>query len=197
MRSLDLVKEFHETFDQPVLDEPRLDDEGVNQLRLALLLEELVELGDALGYRLVYDGSQGKIAFADSGCPTVSVVGALDALTDLQYVLDGTYLSLGFGKYKDEALKEVHSSNMSKKWPDGSVRKHPNGKVWKPDTYREADLDRVLSEPQVGDIVRLRSDLEDWPDEVGVVKRIDGLGRRLVEIGPGVGWYEVTEIHKV
>lgn len=124
MTSLELVKVFHETYDQPILDEPKLDDDKVNELRLSLIEEELFELRVALDNR--------------------DAVEALDALTDLQYVLDGTYLSLGLWRWKDAALEEVQRSNLSKLWPGGQVRKYPNGKVMKGPSFSEPDLAMVL-----------------------------------------------------
>jgi hypothetical protein len=37
-----------------------------------------------------------------------------DALTDLQYVLDGAYLAFGMQNIKDELFDHIHESNMSK-----------------------------------------------------------------------------------
>ena len=154
MKPIDAVREFHEKFDQPVRVTPCVDDEGTNQLRLNLLLEELRELGEALGYKLVHDAHEDRIFFASTGRLDMmrgldldKAVATLDALTDLQYVLDGSYVSLGLAAWKDAAFEEVHRSNMSKVWADGSVRKHPDGKVMKPDTYSSADLRGVLLRP--------------------------------------------------
>lgn len=139
-----MVEEFHRKFDQPWPDKPDLGNEDTNALRLALILEELKELGDALGYKLVYDGERGGVGFVDNGQSGVDKVGAFDALCDIQYVLDGTFGSLGYAAWKDAGLAEVHRSNMSKVWSDGSVRKHPNGKVMKPPSFTPPDLKGVL-----------------------------------------------------
>ena len=74
--SIELVEEFHHVFGQPVEVYPSVDDEVINRLRVRLLREEVKELEDALSDR--------------------DPVAVLDALSDLQYVLDGSYLSLGF-----------------------------------------------------------------------------------------------------
>lgn len=123
--SLDMVAEFHEVFEQPDLATPCLTNQAVNELRIALLREELRELEEAIEAR--------------------DPVAVLDALTDLQYVLDGAYISLGFAPWKQAALEEVHRSNLSKLW-DGEVRKFPNGKVMKSPSYRAPDLKKVLDE---------------------------------------------------
>jgi predicted HAD superfamily Cof-like phosphohydrolase len=121
--SLQMVQEFHETFDQPVHAWPNIKDRKLNELRLDLLFEELTELRTAL----------------DEG----DEVGVLDALTDLQYVLDGAYLSLGYYPLKGEALEEVHSSNMSK-LEDGKVIRRADGKVLKGKNYRPPCLETIL-----------------------------------------------------
>lgn len=122
--SLDLVREFHTTFDQPIHDQPTLDNEAVNQLRIDLLREEVKELNVAL-----FDHDP---------------VAVLDALTDIQYVLDGAYLSLGFHRVKNEALAEVQRSNMSKLGPDGKPIYRRDGKVLKGPNYSPPDFSVVL-----------------------------------------------------
>lgn len=88
------VKQFHKTFKQPVLKSPTLIDEKRFRFRIGLLEEELQELTTAYS-----QGDKTEI---------------LDALCDLQYVLSGAILELGFGKVFDEAFQDVHDSNMSK-----------------------------------------------------------------------------------
>lgn len=51
MKSIDLVREFHERFGQEIHDEPRIWHDGANELRLKLLREELDELALALDDR--------------------------------------------------------------------------------------------------------------------------------------------------
>ncbi len=95
-----------EAYGLPVLGEPGIADAMTNKLRLNLLQEELDELREAL--------EQGNI------------VEALDALTDLQYVLDGAYLSFGLQALKKAAFDEVHRSNMMRKLgADGKLTAAP------------------------------------------------------------------------
>jgi predicted HAD superfamily Cof-like phosphohydrolase len=72
-------------------------------------------------------------------------VGALDALTDLQYVLDGTYLSLGLASLKGKAFDEVHRSNMSKLGADGKPIYREDGKVLKGPDYSPPDLGQFIN----------------------------------------------------
>lgn len=124
--SIDLVREFHERFGQAIADAPHLDDRDLSALRVSLLAEELEELRVALSNR--------------------DPVAVLDALTDLQYVLDGAYLSLGFHRYKDSALAEVHRSNMSKLGADGKPALRADGKILKGPSYSPPDLVAVLQD---------------------------------------------------
>ena len=119
--TLERVQEFHETYGLPVLSAPDISDEKTNTLRINLLAEELDELKEAL-------------AAGD-------MVEVLDALTDLQYVLDGAYLSFGLQDKKEAAFAEVHASNMSKLGEDGKpIRRESDGKVLKGPNYFKPDL---------------------------------------------------------
>lgn len=124
MNSLSLVTRFHDAFEQPIASEPTLTSTAVNELRVKLLREETQELEDAL-------------AEGDA-------VAALDALADLQYVLDGAFLSLGFWPWKDDAVAEVHRSNMTKLGLDYKPIKRADGKVEKGPLYEPPDLAKVL-----------------------------------------------------
>ena len=121
MTTLQQVEQFHRAFNIPVKDAPDLSDDDVLGLRLKLLQEELDEL---------------TLALAEN-----DKTAALDALTDLQYVLDGTYLSLGFGKVKDAAFAEVHRSNMSKLGADGKPIRRKDGKILKSLQYSPPNLE--------------------------------------------------------
>ncbi|MCB1682712.1 MAG: nucleoside triphosphate pyrophosphohydrolase family protein [Alphaproteobacteria bacterium] len=116
-----MVQEFHETYGLPVEDEQTLSDEKTRQLRINLLAEELDELKEAL--------AQGDL------------LETLDALIDLQYVLDGAFLSFGLQHVKQAAFDEVHRSNMSKLGEDGKpIRRESDGKVMKGPNYFKPDL---------------------------------------------------------
>jgi len=69
----DAVKEFHEAFDHPV--NVGLGDDETNRLRVALVLEELQELEEALGQ--------------------TDLVGMADALADISYVVFGAAVAFG------------------------------------------------------------------------------------------------------
>lgn len=124
--TLDQVREFHETYGLPVKNTPDISDPKTNDLRINLLAEELDELKEAL-----VDGD---------------VVGVLDALTDLQYVLDGAYLSFGLHNVKEAAFAEVQRSNMSKLGEDGKpIRRESDGKILKGPNFFEPDLAQFVT----------------------------------------------------
>jgi predicted HAD superfamily Cof-like phosphohydrolase len=92
--AMNLVAEFHRTFQHPILDKPAIPGENRCKLRVALLAEELKELEVAILER--------------------DVVGVADALCDLQYVLSGAILEFGMGEKFATLFEEVQRSNMSK-----------------------------------------------------------------------------------
>ena len=125
--TLEQVQEFHETYGLPVEGAPNIEDAQTNALRINLLAEELEELQEAL--------EEGNL------------VEVLDALTDLQYVLDGAYLSFGLHSLKQAAFDEVHRSNMSKLGEDGKpIRRESDGKVLKGPNYWTPDLSKFIDE---------------------------------------------------
>ena len=75
------------------------------------------------------------------------IVEVLDALTDIQYVLDGAYLSFGMQGLKTPAFEEVQRSNMSKLGADGKPIVRPeDGKILKGPDYSEPDLKQFLTD---------------------------------------------------
>ncbi len=120
--TIELVADFHVLFERPIRNVPNLYDTESNLLRLRLLREEMSELEHALAERNEEE--------------------ALDALTDIQYILDGTYLTLGFHKLKDEAFRVVHEANMLKF--DGKVNIREDGKILKPKGWKRPNLKPLL-----------------------------------------------------
>lgn len=122
--STELVSEFHRAFGIPDATEPHIEDIRTNLLRLRLLHEELQELTEAL---------------ADE-----DPVATLDALADLDYVLSGTWLQLGFAAMREDAAAEVHRTNMLKLGADGRPVVDANGKVAKPEGWKPPNLSAVI-----------------------------------------------------
>ena len=123
--TLERVKIFHETYGLPVKSSPDISDDKTNKLRINLLEEEVLELKEALANN--------------------DMVEVLDALTDIQYVLDGAYISFGMADLKEPAFAEVQASNLSKLGVDGKpIRRPEDGKVMKGPNYFAPDLAQFI-----------------------------------------------------
>jgi predicted HAD superfamily Cof-like phosphohydrolase len=72
------------------------------------------------------------------------VVKVLDALLDIQYVLDGALLAWGLYKLKHRGFAEVHRSNMSKAGEDGKPIYREDGKILKGPNYTPPDLKSLI-----------------------------------------------------
>jgi predicted HAD superfamily Cof-like phosphohydrolase len=120
------VQQFHEVFGLHVAAAPTAElPQGVLALRLRLLEEELDEYREA----------------ATAG----DLVGIADALTDLAYVLFGTYVSHGLQNVADELFAEVQRSNMSKLDGQGRPVVRADGKVLKSEMFSEPELGPILA----------------------------------------------------
>lgn len=151
-RSLKAVAEFHKAFRLRVAPEPDLPIAPARTDELAKRMKQLgehlnfaaeKEYGDILLLRLQL--LQEELAELAEGMVDGDPVACLDALVDLQYVLDGTVLALGMQDVMEEAFEEVHRSNMSKLDHRGEPIFSNSGRVKKSDRYRPPNLRRLLS----------------------------------------------------
>lgn len=117
------VKEFHETFDQIINNDPTFLSREKIVPRLAFKLEELTELAEACGIEVLGDFQRELFKKSQEVHYTCenkreyiipNIVKALDALCDLQYFLSGTIVAMGLSRVIEAGFEEVHSSNMSK-----------------------------------------------------------------------------------
>lgn len=122
MTPFQMVKQFHETYGQPVGDSPQFVLGDRLDLRLALIDEEYEEVTDAIE--------------ADD------LVNFAKELADLIYVVNGFAVEAGIDL--DAVVAEVHRSNMSKLDADGKPIYREDGKVLKGPHYFEADVASVL-----------------------------------------------------
>lgn len=119
------VQQFHEAFGVPVASQPTgAVSNDLRELRIKLMEEELAEY---------------KAASAAG-----DLVAIADALTDLAYVLFGTYVSHGLQEAADALFDEVHRSNMSKLDEHGRPIYRADGKVLKSSRFSPPDLGAVL-----------------------------------------------------
>jgi predicted HAD superfamily Cof-like phosphohydrolase len=115
---LELVSEFQNAFEQPILNKEDEIPVERRKLRLSLLFEELTELADAYGLEGYFEKlcfhncNQDGVFNEDTNILNKKEV--LDATCDLQYILSGTILENGQQNEFDSAFKDVHDSNMSK-----------------------------------------------------------------------------------
>lgn len=144
--SYERVREFHETFGHPVADEPTTIADERYVLRLALILEEAIELADALGFPTddIKDSADymlnkiGPRIYDDK----VDIVAVADALGDLEYVVNGAALEMGIPL--PAVVEEIHRSNMTKLGPDGKPIYRADGKILKGEDYEPPNLQEVL-----------------------------------------------------
>lgn len=129
-KSIEQVKEFHELFSRPIGKIGELEPLKTRQLRIKLLFEELAELATAsdCNKSMVDLCDDYLVALLDEGCATsdipayndlkdgdnVDQIEELDALCDIQYVLNGKILTSGLHEIFDKSFDTVHENNMSK-----------------------------------------------------------------------------------
>jgi predicted HAD superfamily Cof-like phosphohydrolase len=89
-----MVKEFHKTFNAPVIETPQIPSKERCDLRTTLLQEELDEIKDAIQKKNIID--------------------IADGFGDLMVILCGSILEFGLDDKFDEIFFEIHRSNMSK-----------------------------------------------------------------------------------
>lgn len=147
MHSINIVREFHQTFGHPVADKPTAATKELRELRVRLIAEELVEYADALGVELTIEpaGTTHEVevsAFATD--MAVNLVEAADALGDLDYVVQGANLIHGFPAEK--IVAEIHRSNMSKLGEDGKPIYREDGKVLKGPNYFKPNIGLLLAD---------------------------------------------------
>lgn len=158
MTQAQAILEFRKAAQQPIRDHPTVNiplDE--KRLALDLILEELLELADALGLA-------GRPTTADEHMTEASdicweetdiepdVIAAADAFGDLMVVVGQLGPTLGMNA--DAVFEEVHASNMSKVDPaTGVMPLKPNGKAGKGPNFREPDMERALLATPIGESV--------------------------------------------
>ena len=115
------VVSFQEAFGIKTPTEPGMLSKKRTILRQKLLEEEVKELRDAK-----------------------NILDVSDALCDITYIVLGTAHEYGLADRFVMLFDEVHSSNMSKLGPDGKAMFREDGKVMKPESYRQPKLMPIL-----------------------------------------------------
>ena len=119
------VLEFHTFFERPVRAAPGIPaDPDLCALRVRLLREEVTELEAAI----------------EAG----DLVEVADACGDIQYVLDGTFLTFGLHRLKAALIEEIHRSNLTKLGADGRPLLRADGKILKGPDFQPPMLGRFI-----------------------------------------------------
>jgi predicted HAD superfamily Cof-like phosphohydrolase len=121
---IEMVKFFHECFDQKNADAPTVISKKESILRHSLLAEENNEYLEAVE--------------ADD------LVGIADALGDQLYIIYGTILKHGLQHKIEEVFEEIHNSNISKLGADGKPIYREDGKILKGPNYFKPDINKIL-----------------------------------------------------
>lgn len=123
---LDSVRCFHEVFQAYMERTPTATvPAAISQGRIQMFLEELEEYQAAVHNH--------------------DIVEIADALTDMLYVLLGTFITHGLQDIAEELFAEVHRSNMSKLDEQGQPIFREDGKVLKSDQFSDPDLRSIIA----------------------------------------------------
>lgn len=136
------VADFHMKSGLTVNLSPTIPSREDLYLRSKLLLEETLEFINAAGFDVEITPS-GQIHVESSG-DAPDLIEMADAIADIDYINMGNAVTLGIDAEKVSV--EVHRSNMTKLFPDGTFHKNDYGKVIKPETYERPQIVRVLKE---------------------------------------------------
>lgn len=120
---IELVEQFNKSFGITIGKKPRALSESEYTMRYNLMLEELSEYLEA--------------------CKNNDLVEIVDAIVDMQYVLNGFIVAHGLQKHFNELFNEVHSSNMSK-LENGKVLKRQDGKILKGKNFFKPEIEKII-----------------------------------------------------
>lgn len=123
------ARDFMKEGGQDCPEVPTIPNEETLKLRANLLLEEVFEFVDGLGFELTLNGA--KIQTSDFILKRVkdaNIVDMADAIGDISYINYGNALTLGLDMEPIE--NAIHSANM-KKFGPGSWKRE-DGKIMKP-----------------------------------------------------------------
>lgn len=168
-KSVEQVKEFHLAFEHPIGKLEGLEPLKIRQLRIKLLFEEIKELAEASDvqktFKSLCEKETDDITIHHDG-DNVNKVEELDALCDIQYVLDGKKLTSGLYEVFEEGFNIVHSNNMTKAHRDEEhvkesseklgihlecinrngvyIAVNPDGKLTKPWDHKKVSLNHLI-----------------------------------------------------
>lgn len=138
-----LVREFHQTYNLPIVDDtPSVDRERVD-MRMGLIAEEFAELVGAVYGKEAR--STVELAYQEAVTKddhTRDVIESADALADLTYVIYGMALEMGISL--PAVLEQVQASNLSKLDAEGKPIYREDGKVLKGPGFFPPNIAKAL-----------------------------------------------------
>lgn len=135
------VRDFNRAIQTPNRLTPGMPSAEVRLLRARLILEEALEVIDALGVIVSTDGLNLVICMENINFEAhndFSLTEAVDGMCDLKYVTDGTADVLGVDL--EPFFEEVHHTNMQKL----NGPKDSNGKQLKPSGWKPPRIEEML-----------------------------------------------------
>lgn len=144
----DRVREFMEHAQQEVKDSPEIPSMDVRELRARLVLEEALELVEALGFKVCPEGNPitwlkiEELRF-DPAC-NPDLVGIADGCADLSVVNTGTMIACGI---RDLGLLDIVDENNLAKFGPGGYRRE-DGKWVKSPNHQPPDIEGLLKHQQ-------------------------------------------------
>lgn len=147
---LDGTEEFLRAANHPIPDAPRIPNEDIITLRLKLLVEEVTELMQAVGFDDLYDYLEcaadevvaDVVEDAHEG-GDVDLVEMVDAFHDITVIAYGGALETAGVDGAKRAADEVTRSNLAK-IVDGKVLRRADGKIIKPPNFVPPDIAGAL-----------------------------------------------------
>tara|TARA_R110002020_G_scaffold224836_3_gene434720 strand:+ start:34 stop:426 length:393 start_codon:yes stop_codon:yes gene_type:complete len=121
-----MVDNFHKVFKIKTREKPSLIPKEEWELRYDMILEELKEYKKA--------------------CEDGDLVEIADALTDMDFLVNGGYSIHGMINTEQETFEEVFDSNMSKLDENGEPIFRNDGKVLKGKNYFKPNIKKILDD---------------------------------------------------
>lgn len=159
------IEEFMIAGEQEVPGKPVVPSREVRRLRAKLVLEEALELAEALG---CFAEVVGKAVTVHASLPC-DLVRVADGCADLSVVTLGTLSACGIAD--NGVLSEVDSNNLTKVADSGTIAKDRMGKILKPKGWTRPKLGRVLLDQGYGSIVD-EPEAAPVADVLGAVQRV-------------------------
>lgn len=147
---LDGTEEFLRAAQHPIPDAPAIPAADVVALRLKLLVEEVTELMQAVGFYDLYDYLEcaaddvvADVVEDAREADDVDLVEMVDAFHDITVIAFGGALETAGSVGARRAADEVTRSNLSK-IVDGNVLRRADGKISKPPGFVPPDIAGAL-----------------------------------------------------